>query len=301
MAKSKKIRDLNPTGRKPYGVFSRFEEYFNLLMNAVKITAKEGAEMPFPVEAFVKRGLFENGSMGYDKLTGKWFYVDGEGVNEFGNPSNLVLTTANGVAMSRPASYEDKEDGAYLIKALPIEMSMAELIRETTDFMTSCDVAMRQNVEACKTPYVVVCKDEDLRLSFEHALQAKQTGQAVLLVSAELGDGLSASKIAVDFLSDKFEAVRDRERDTLLNKLGIMTANVDKKERIQSAEVNASIGQSTDYIYLLIDTFNKQCETYGLPFEMSLNGSLEEIYLDGKEEGEAPDANVVEERNNLND
>ena len=31
MAKSKKIRDLNPTGRKPYGVFSRFEEYFNLL------------------------------------------------------------------------------------------------------------------------------------------------------------------------------------------------------------------------------------------------------------------------------
>ena len=141
--KPKKIRDLNPMGRKPYGVFSRFEEYFNLLMNAVKITAKEGAEMPFPVETFVKRGLFENGSMGYDKITGKWFYVYGEGVNELGNPRNLVLVTANGLTMQRPASYEDKEDGAYIIKALPIGMSMAELIRETTDFMTSCDVAMR--------------------------------------------------------------------------------------------------------------------------------------------------------------
>ena len=34
---------------------------------------------------------------------------------------------------------------------------------------------------------------------------------------------------------------------------------------------------------MLIDTFNKQCEVYGLPFEMQFNGSMEEIYLSDEE------------------
>ena len=66
-----------------------------------------------------------------------------------------------------------------------------------------------------------------------------------------------------------------------------MTNSIEKRERVQSAEVNATIGQATDYIYLLIDTFTKQCETYGLDFEMVLNGSLEEIYVDANGDGKA--------------
>ena len=58
-----------------------------------------------------------------------------------------------------------------------------------------------------------------------------------------------------------------------------MSANIDKKERVQVGEVNTTINQATDYIYLLIDTFNKQCESYDLPFKMSCNGSIEELYL----------------------
>ena len=31
---------------------------------------------------------------------------------------------------------------------------------------------------------------------------------------------------------------------------------------------------------MLIDTFNKQCDTYGLDYLMAYNGSMEEIYID---------------------
>lgn len=300
MAKQVKIKDLNPVGRKnPYGVYSRFEEYFNLLLNAVRIERKNGEAFDYSAETFVKRALFSGGCVGYDKILDKFYYVYGEGVNELGNPRTLTLVTANGISYQRPATYEDTEDGAYIIYALPSPISMASLIKETTEFMTNCDVAMRQNLEACKTPYIVVCKNADLRLSFEQAIQQKQDGQAVVVVSEDLGDGLKAVNIGVDFLVDKFAEARDAERDTLLNKLGIMTGVADKKERVQSAEVNASIGQASDYIYLLIDTFNKQAKTYGLDYEMKLNGSLEEIYLDEKPEGEEPDANITEERNEI--
>lgn len=279
----RKVRDLNPTRRgRPYGTFSRYSEYMNLLLNQVKIKDKgSGKTLPFVVENFVKRALFENGSAGYDKIAKHWYYVFGEGLDEYGKPTQLVMVTANGKAFMRKAYYDKDPDGAYEILGLPIpNLTMGAIVQETTDFMQNCDVAMRQNLEACKTPYIVVCRDEDMRLSYEQAIQQKQEGQAVLLVSGELGDGLKAVNISTQFLADKFREVRDAERDTMLNKFGILTSNTEKRERVQSAEVNATLGQASDYIYLFIDTFNKQMETYDIPFEMVFNGSMEEIYLD---------------------
>ena len=67
-----KIKDLNPVSNKPYGVYSRFEEYLNLLMNAVKVvSALDDKPLNYEVETFLKRGLFENGAMGYDKIREK--------------------------------------------------------------------------------------------------------------------------------------------------------------------------------------------------------------------------------------
>ena len=289
-----KIRDLNPARKKPYGVFSRFDEYENLLANQVSIERTDGGEMDFSQEVFAKRALIERGAVGYDKILKRFYYVYGEGINELGNPTQLVFVTANGKSFTRVASYEDEEDGAYLIKAYPFEFSLASMIKETADFMTNCDIAMRQNLEACKTPYIVVCRDENLRLSFDSALEQKQLGQAAIVVSEELGEGLKAININTPYLVDKFAQARDAERDTLLNKLGILTSNVRKRERVQSAEVNATLGQATDYIYVLIDTFNKQCKNYGLPYEMKFNGSMEEIYI-------SDNVNDVEKGQNIND
>lgn len=303
---AKKVRDLNPARRGvPYGVFSRYSEYLNLLLNAVKIIDKgSGKPLPFVVETFVKRALFENGSAGYDKITKQWYYVSGMGLDDYGVATRLTLVTANGKSFTRKAYYDKDEDGAYEVLGLPVpDLTMGAIIKETTDFMANCDVAMRQNLDACKTPYIVVCRDEDLRLSFETAIEQKQRGQAVVIVSPELGDGLKAISINTPFLVRDFREARDAERDTLLNKFGILTSNVQKKERVQSAEVNATLGQATDYIYLLIDTFNKQCETYAMPFEMQFNGSMEEIYLTDEQPETQPvetDVNDVEKGQNLN-
>ena len=301
MAK-RKIKDLNPISIcRANGVYSRFEEYFNLLMNAVKVVSAQGeASINYEEETFLKRGLFENGSMGYDKITKKWYYVYGLGLNDDGDPTELCFVTANGKTFTRPAYYDNKDDGAYKVDALPINMSMSQMIKATTDFMINCEMAMTQNLEACKTPYIVVCKNENLRLSFETALQQKQTGQAVVVVSEELGDGLKAVDIGVTYLVDRFAEARDTERDTLLTKLGILTANTDKKERVQSAEVNASLGQASDYIYMLIDNFNKQCDSYGVPYKMIFNGSMEEIYLNDNDGDGNIDVNDIEKGQQIN-
>lgn len=291
---TKKIKDLaGGNGRQKYGVYNRYTEYFNLLMNALEIDSEStGERINYAVETFIKKSLLEMSSVGYDKILDEWYYVYGQGIDQLGNPTMLTFVTANGRTFYRNACYDDREDGAYKIDALPVSMSMSALIKETTDFMSNCDLAMRQNLEACKTPYVVVCKNPDIRLSLEQAIQEKKLGQAVLIVSEQLGDGLKAVDISVEYMVDKFGQARDNENQILLTKLGILTANTDKKERVQSAEVNASLGQASDYIYMIIDTFNKQMETYKIPYVMKFNGSMEEIYLDDNEKKDVIDVDV---------
>ena len=280
-----KVRDLMPAVSAKYGRFknnadSRFEEYKNLLANEVSIVDKAtGNPINFADEAFAKNALID-GQVGYDKLSKKFYYVYGEGIDEYGNPTELNLITANGKVIRRPASYDGNVDGAYILKAYPFGFSLSSLIEKATGFISECDTAINQNLEACKTPYIVVCKNADLRKSFATAIEQKSLGQAVIVVSEDIGDGLKAVNITTNYLVDKFVEVRDHEENKLLNKLGILTANTAKKERVQSAEVNSTLNVSSDYIYLFIDTFNKQCETYDLPFKMVFNGSMEELYED---------------------
>ena len=310
MAKAKakeKMKDgIVPSDKEddnPYKVINRFNEYFNILLNAVSIVFKgSGKPLPFCEENYAKHLLFEGNSVGYDKITNRFYQVYGEGVNNNGNPTRLTLVSANGkINLHRVACYDESERGSYIIYALPdTGITFAQIIREATNFMEACDIAERQNIDACKTPFIVVCQSEELRLSYMTAMKQKQRGQAIVIVSPEVASGLNAVKIEVPFLADKFVEVRNIERDALLNKLGILTSNVDKKERVQGAEVNATINKADDYIYLLIDTFNKQCENYALPFEMKFNGSMEDIYLNDKEKASEEGANSVEKGGKAN-
>lgn len=300
MANLVKVRDLNPTavsakyGRFKNNAYTRYDEYKNLLANEVSIVDKTtGSPINFADEAFAKNALID-GSVGYDKLSKRFYYVYGEGIDEYGNPTILNLITANGKTIRRPASYDNNVDGAYILKAYPFGFSLSGLIEKATDFISECDTAIGQNLEACKTPYIVVCKNADLRKSFDTAIEKKSLGQAVIVVNEDIGDGLKAVNISTNYLVDKFVEARDHEENKLLNKLGILTANTAKKERVQSAEVNSTLNVSSDYIYLFIDTFNKQCETYDLPFKMVFNGSMEELYED---DGDSmTDVNDVEEK-----
>ena len=285
MANVVKVRDLiPPVSSAKYGRFkntdSRYEEYKNLLANEVSIVDKAtGSPINFADEVFAKNALID-GCVGYDKLSKKFYYVYGEGIDEYGNATVLNLITANGKAIRRPASYDNNPDGAYILKAYPFGFSLSGLIEKATAFISECDTAIGQNLEACKTPYIVVCKNADLRKSFDTAIEKKSLGQAVIVVNEDIGDGLKAVNITTNYLVDKFTEARDHEENKLLNKLGILTANTAKKERVQSAEVNSTLNVSSDYIYLFIDTFNKQCDTYDLPFKMVFNGSMEELYED---------------------
>ena len=152
--------------------------------------------------------------------------------------------------------------------------------------MDDCDLAMIQNIGACKTPFVISAKDGDTKLTLLQAIRQKENGEPVIMVDSDFGDSLKVIDFKPEFMADKFQMMREDERDKLLNKLGIMSANTDKRERVQVGEVNATLAQCTDYLYLLIDTFNRQMQDYGLDFKMIPNSSTNELYAKDFEENE---------------
>lgn len=282
MAKrGKKVRDLIPNecANDVNDVVCRgwnidkYDEYKALLMNAIKIP-----ELPFAVERFVKSELIDGNYVGYDKLTGKWARAFGSGLNAMWLPTDVTFVFGNGRSYKRDISYDDNPTGAYLICGLPTGACYGDIIKGECDILQACDVAIRQNLKASHTPLIVTVKDEDTRLSVLQAISQKEEGKPAVVVSPDVMEGIKGVKLETDFIVDKVEEYRNIHRDRLLNKISTMTANVNKRERVQVGEVNATVGQCEDYVYTLIDTFNTQMETYGIPVHMVSNSSLEELY-----------------------
>ena len=280
-----KIRDLTPQQmyNKCYPDFSRggtrFMEYKNLFANALAIDG-----LDFSTASFVINQLIDVGQVGYDRMANNWAAVYGTGINKLRNPTNLFFVMPNVNAYNRPAYYEPSEDGAYLIKAMPFPYSIADMIMDTVKVMQDCDKSILQNLRANRTPFWFIVRDPDIRLSVEQAVEQAQDGKPAVVVNEMVGDAIKGFSTNPQWIVDKITTYRDQERDLLFNKLGIMTANINKRERIQVGEVDATVGQCVDYIYLIIDTFNKQMDSYGLPFKMRLNNALEEYYGNDTEE-----------------
>lgn len=287
-----KIRDLNPYRYKDVSVGGkdRYIEYKNLFLNNISIIRKSSRKpLEYPKERFIKNTLFEDSYLGFSKSDDLPTRVSKlNNLNELGDPTKANFVYGNGKSEQVELSY-DKEGKFYVLDAFVDTYSIATLIKDAIAEIDTYHNAKIQNIRACKTPYIITCKDDKTRLSLLHAIEQQQDNKPVVVVDKDIGENLVSIKTNVEFIADKYDVLEDKAKDKLLNKLGIMSANINKKERVQVGEVNATLGQCLDYIYAMIDTFNKQCETYGIDLEMIDNTSLgeyeKEQAQDGNQEG----------------
>lgn len=291
---SVKIRDLNPHNFLRY---SEYEEFLGLAYNSIKITCSNpGLKFGFMQEDFIKRQLINANAVGYDNLSKMFAVITAYGFNEYWLPDRGNFLFPTGRSYSRKLSYNADKSGAFLIRGLPSNLSIAQLIKRSTDKIAEGEKTIIQNLQAVKVPFIAVVKDKDTRLSLEQAIEKRKNGAPVIITDSSLGEALKGVQTYTDFIAPAVDELNERERARLLNKLGTMTANINKRERVQATEVNATVGQCEDYIYILIDNVNNQFKTFDLPFKMELNTSLEELYYNDNENGTEPEKEL-----NIND
>ncbi len=282
-SKAKKIRDIARDRNcaisplPPYStarVNDLYAEFKALLIKNIEV---EGLD--YEAEAFMLNELIDTNIIGFDKLIGRFMRAYGNGVfNEYYNATKATFILPYR-SYERKLSYDANPWGAYLIKGLPAGISFYSILMRYCQRIADADSALYQNLQATRTPFIVVTRDDDIRLSVEQAIQQRQAGQPVIIASPDVGDALKGIPTVTDYLVDRLNEYEDSVRAKALNAISIVTANTEKRERVQVGEINAKIGECEDYIFTFIDNVNKQFKTYGIPFNLRLTASLNN-YLD---------------------
>lgn len=258
---------------------NEFEEFFALAFNAFKVDNET-----FRKARVIKRQLLLNNYVGYDKIANEWFRATPIiKANEL-YPRYAQFHLEDGRVIDRELSYEPNGN-FYLIQGLAASnISWARIIHNHTDLMFDCDIAIRQNLNATKTAEIVT-GDKETLLSLKHAIQDQQAGFPVIVITEKLAEGLKFQPTQTAVTFPIIYQFRQQVRDSLLNKLATLTANTEKRERVQSAEVNAGVSECEDYIYSFLDNVNEQFKSYGLPVRLVNNTSLEELFTPESNEG----------------
>lgn len=261
-----------------------YNEFCDLIMNSVKINGLSFAE-----ENFAKTQLFSTGFVGYYGLIDKFLKT---------MPETAILQDgrfwkqgqffdASNIAIGRHEyDFETKDAEAWRIfVATPAKSVLFDEALKAACDLADCDVGIMQNIRAVRTPAFWITDNADFVLSVENAVQVTESGETHVIIKKPLSSMLNTMKNETPFVADKIQEQKKIIRNEFLTRIGILTANSSKRERVQTAEIEAGIGETVDLIYTVIDYWNKQNEQYGLPYTMEFNGTTEAYYAptDGDE------------------
>lgn len=254
-----------------------FNEYMNLLASCLQF---KNLPKDIPPQ-FIFKILMEDGKIGVYKDMYMRVSDASGGRDIYGRMAYVRLTADNG------QHFVEKRDNVAILRANPQSFPMVSIVSSMASEFTLTKVAMLQNVVASMNPQIIEVDSKDDKYTIETALLQRAEGRPAIIVRKGLASTLNVSPSASLFMADKYQELCKELRDEFLTKIGILTANTNKRERVQTAEVNATIGEAIDSIYMIIDTFNDDADRFNIGVRLELNSSIERVYLkDGESETE---------------
>lgn len=239
-----------------------------LFHNSVKVL--NAGDLP---KRYLLRVLLEQGGIAYDKETGLYLrYVRG-GIDVYGLPEWYNLIGYNGFTVWR------KADEVVILRANDLKYPLQEYLEQQIAKIVDFDMAIEQNLEAIKTMTVAEVQDQNTMLSMANEMDSRRIGATVVFQnkSSMLGNNVKVQSTGAEYLVDKLLEARKEILNETMQALGISVANTDKRERVQSSEIEASLGYGKDCIQTLIDTFNYDAEQGGLEIRLEGNTTLVEV------------------------
>lgn len=214
---------------------------------------------------YLTRVLREKGGIAYDKISGLYLPYVRMGIDVYGLPTGYTLVGYDGTVFTR------RTDEVIILRTNPHSVPVQQFLDIQIEKIVEFDMSIMQNLDAIKTMSVIDVPDIKTLNTLQNLDDSRRIGASVAFASSLATKSLNVFSTNAQFFIDKLiEARREIWNDTLAY-LGVSTANVDKRERVQSAEVVATEGYSYDCLNILIDTFNYDAEIGGLPIRVRAN------------------------------
>ena len=241
--------------------YSRIEALFH---NSVNVLGVSEEELP---KRYLLKVLFEKGAIAYDFATGLYLPFTFLDIDQYNLPKKYELVGYKGLVLDR------SRDEVCILRANDVMTPIADYVDIQINKLVDFDMAIEQNLEANKIMALIEVPDQTTLLTLSNLSECKQLGSAVAFVnkSMKLKDSCSSLNTNAVYLVDKLQEARKQVWNETLNAIGISTANVDKRERVQQAEVVANDSYAKDCINVLVDTFNFDSQAKNLSIKLEIN------------------------------
>lgn len=251
--------------RQDYG--NDYRSLFSMLFHNSIVIENLPDDLP---KRYLLRVLKNKGAIAYDKITGVFLPFVKQGIDMYGLPYRYNLIGYNGITYLRDASE------VVILRANDLEYPIELYINNQVEKLVDYDMAIEQNLEAIKTMTFAELPDQNALLSMVNLQNAKRIGATIAFVNKKTltGSELKTQSTGAQYLIDRLRQDRKEVMNETLSLLGINYANVDKRERVQDAEIRASQGFALDCISTLVETFNHDAELGGLKIRLKANTSL---------------------------
>ena len=244
-----------------------YRSLFSMLFHNSVIVEDLPSDLP---KRYLLRVLKNKGGISYDKITKVYLPFVKQGIDLYGLPQRYNLIGYNGITYLRDAK------DVVILRANDLEYPLEMYIENQVAKLVDYDLAIEQNLEAIKTMSIAEVPDQNALLSLVNMQNAKRIGATIAYVNKKsmTGTELKTQSTGAEYLIDKLRQDRKECMNETLSTIGINVANVDKRERVQDAEIRASQGFALDCITTLVETFNHDAEIGGLKIRLRANTSL---------------------------
>lgn len=277
MASNTKLERRKAEQRRQVLTNSYIQRFCNLFHNSVEIenapeicidsTKNEFIQMP---KRYLLNTLLRSGAIAHDKETDMYLRFTKEGINAIGLPRRYILYTYTGTILTRNADEVD------ILRANDLEYPMFEYIEIQSSKLVDIDMAIQQNLDAVKTMSIMKCDNEQQMLTLINLCETRRIGSTIAYVSKpQFKDSkFEVQTTGAQYLCDKMQELRTQILRETLSNLGFSVSNEDKKERVQTAELNTLNKHGLDAINVLVDTFNYDAQYSGLNIRLKANTEL---------------------------
>lgn len=222
--------------------------------------------------------LMTHGRFGYDKQTDAYWYIDdGSRVDRYGNPTTYKLTCDG-----HESRHNVDADAIDVFEANPECYAITDFIATQAKRIATIENAMNANILLSQSPIMARVKDRRQADGLLTIFDSLAVG-APLIVTSDAGekksvlDTIDAEQMNRPYIGDRLHELASEIIDETLCRLGIYTANTDKRERVQAAELGAEASTASDFLYMMIDHFNYCAERAGAPERMRANTQGDQI------------------------
>lgn len=251
----------------------------NYAVGMVGLRRTDGVEGKDPPDGWVQNNLIRDGRCGFldgDGAEGGFYVVNGAGetgyakgpVKRYDVP-RYVFAKASRTGEQTPFLVNTNK--MHIIRANPMSYPPIISIRRYAALIAQCYTALAVNLRASMKAQMIGC-DPKQKDNIEDFLMDVYGGAAFGVFENSGLEAVSQLDISVDFRGQEIhDLLRTLEGDAH-REIGGVTPPQFKAERTQSAEVSAAIGETIDFVNLLINTANADLEACGAPYEFYNRG-----------------------------